>query len=95
MTKQNIFIINFNLLYEILNEIKENLSFKVIQYKDEDDFVRDKNKDIKNSLIVSNHKQIFSLKYENLFQLNKLPTPLNKLIESINIQLISSIINLK
>jgi hypothetical protein len=88
MSKQNIFIINFNLLYEILDEIKENLSFKIIQYKDEDDFVKDKNKDMKNSLIVSKPKKIFSLKHENLFYLNELPIPLNKLIESINIQLI-------
>ena len=59
MSKQNIFIINFNLLYEILDEIKENLSFKIIQYKDEDDFVKDKNKDMKNSLIVSKPRWLY------------------------------------
>ena len=30
---QNVFIINFNSLYEILDEIKENLSFKIIKLK--------------------------------------------------------------
>ena len=36
MIKQNVFIINFDLLYEILDEIKENLSFIIIKYDDED-----------------------------------------------------------
>jgi len=30
---QNVFIINFNSLYEILDEIKENLSFKIIKFE--------------------------------------------------------------
>ena len=30
MIMQNVFIINFNSLYEILDEIKENLFFKII-----------------------------------------------------------------
>ena len=34
----NIFIINFNSLYEILDEIKENLSFKVINFENAEDF---------------------------------------------------------
>ena len=40
MIKQNVFIINFNLLYEILDEIKENLSFKIIKYENEDDLLK-------------------------------------------------------
>ena len=43
---QNVFIINFNSLYEILNEIKENLSFKIIKYENEDDFIKDSNLNI-------------------------------------------------
>ena len=35
---QNVFIINFNSLYEILNEIKENLSFKIIKIESDDYF---------------------------------------------------------
>ena len=34
---QNVFIINFNSLYEILDEIKENLSFKIIKVENEED----------------------------------------------------------
>ena len=33
MIKQNIFIANYNLLYEILEEIKEDLSFRVINLR--------------------------------------------------------------
>ena len=35
---QNVFIINIKSLYEILDEIKENLSFKVIKFENEKDF---------------------------------------------------------
>ena len=35
---QSVFIINFNSLYEILDEIKENLSFTIIKIDNEDDF---------------------------------------------------------
>ena len=43
---QNVFIINFNSLYEILDEIKENLSFKIIKFENEEDFK--KNLDLDN-----------------------------------------------
>ena len=38
---QNVFIINFNSLYEILEEIKENLSFKIIKLENEEDFEKE------------------------------------------------------
>ena len=47
MTQQSINIINFKTLYEILNEIKENFSFKVINYHDEKIFFQSlENKDL-------------------------------------------------
>jgi hypothetical protein len=89
--KQNIFIINFNLLYEILEEIKENLSFGIIKYSEEDEFIQADPVDIKNSLIIlrSDHKLLNkNISEKNLFYIENLPVSLNKLIESINIQLI-------
>ena len=92
MIKQNVFIINFNSLYEILDEIKENLSFKIIKYKNEDDFI--KNSDLKStsSLIISKNNEKLALnkniKDKNLLSFTDYPTPLNKLLELINIQLI-------
>ena len=90
MIKQNIFIINFNLLYEILDEIKENLYFKIIKYENEDDFIKDNNLEEKNTLIISKsfQKLLFNknLTEKNLLILNSLPLSLIKLVELINIQ---------
>ena len=92
MIKQNVFIINFSSLYEILDEIKENLSFKIIKFDEEKNFERDHNLDIKNSVIISktNHKLLHSNKDidENFLEFKDLPITLNKLIEIINIKLI-------
>ena len=92
MIKQNVFIINFNLLYEILDEIKENLSFIIIKYEDEDAFTKASNLDLTNSLIISKNNPKLALNNniinKNLLSFNSYPVPLNKLIEHINIQLI-------
>jgi hypothetical protein len=92
MIKQNIFIINYNSLYEILNEIKDNLSFNVENYESEDDLIENSSLDIKNSLIISRSKnKLLSNKKidnKNFLDLNLFPISLNKLVELINIQLI-------
>jgi len=92
MIQQNFFIINFNSLYEILAEIKENLSFKIIKYKNEDDFIKESNIDLKNSLFISKSNQKLllnqNLSEKNFLDFNDFPVPVNKLIELINIQLI-------
>ena len=92
MIKQNIFIINFNSLYEILDEIKENLSFKIIKFKNEDDFINNYDLDIINSLIVSKNNQKLALNKniadKHFLRVNEFPLSLNKLLELINIQLI-------
>jgi DNA-binding response OmpR family regulator len=89
---QNVFIINLKSLYEILDEIKENLSFKIIKFDEEKNFERGHNLDIKNSVIISktNHKLLHSNKDidENFLEFKDLPITLNKLIEIINIKLI-------
>ena len=92
MNKQNIFIINFNSLYEILDEIKENLSFKVIKYENEDDFIADSNLNFINSLIISkSHSRLLldnNLSKNNFLDFDNFPLTLNKLRDLINIQLI-------
>ena len=55
MNKQNVFIINFNQLYEILEEIKENLSFKIIKCNSEEDFIKSSDLNLINSLIISKY----------------------------------------
>ena len=92
MIKQNVFIINFNSLYEILDEIKENLSFKIIKFKNEDDFINNYDFDIINSLIISKTNQKLALNKnitdKNFLRVNEFPLSLTKLLELINIQLI-------
>ena len=92
MIKQNIFIINYNSLYEILNEIKDNLSFNVENYVSEDDLIENSSLDLKNSLIISRSKnKLLSNKKindKNFLDLSLFPISLNKLVELINIQLI-------
>ena len=92
MTKQNIFIINFNLLYEILDEIKEKFSFKIIKYENEVDFIKDLNSNLLNSLIItkSNQKLLLNqnVNKKNFLNFDNFPLTINKLSELINIQLI-------
>jgi hypothetical protein len=97
MIKQNIVIINFNSLYEILDEIKENLSFQIKQYDNEENFFKDNNSDAKNSLIILKHNQKLLLNKENnnFLILKDPPFLIVKLVELINIQLIKLRFNLK
>ena len=89
---QNVFIINFNSLYEILDEIKENLFFKIIKLKSEEDFIKNLDLDIKNYLVISktDHKLLLNnnINNKNLLDFNDLPLSLKKIIELINIKLI-------
>ena len=89
---QNVFIVNNKSLYEILNEIKENLSFKVIKFENEEDFKKNNDLDTLNCLIITktNSKLLLNnnIAYKNIFDLNDLPLPLKKLLERINIKLI-------
>jgi len=92
MIKQNIFIINFNSLYEILDEIKENLSFKIIKFENEDDLIKKHNLDIIDCLVISKteHKLLLNnnITDKNFLDFNDLPLSLKKLLELINIKLI-------
>ena len=89
---QNIFIINYNSLYEILDEIKENLPFKIIKFENEEGFQKNYDLDISNCLIISknNHKLLLynNITNKNLLDFNDFPLSLKKLLEIINIKLI-------
>jgi len=92
MISQNVFIVNYNSLYEILDEIKENLSFKITKFENEDDFRKNKNFDEKNILIISNSKNKLlinrNISEKNLLIFDILPLTINKIIELINLKLI-------
>jgi len=89
---QNVFIINFNSLYEILDEIKENLSFKIIKIENEEDFKKKLDLGRLDYLIISktDHKLLLNYNITDKFflDLNDLPLSFKKLLELINIKLI-------
>ena len=89
---QNVFILNFNSLYEILDEIKENLSFTIIKIDNEEDFKEKFDLNRLDYLVISktDHKLLLNDNITDKFFLgfNDLPLSLKKLLELINIKLI-------
>ena len=89
---QNVFIINFNSLYEILDEIKENLSFKIIKFENEEDFEKKFDLSRLDYLVISktDHKLLLNINItdKNFLGFNDLPLSFKKLLELINIKLI-------
>ena len=89
---QNVFIINFNSLYEILDEIKEILSFKIIKIKNEEDLRNNLDLDKIDFLVISktDYKLLLNnnITDKNFLDFNDLPLSLKKLLELINIKLI-------
>ena len=87
MIKQKVNIVAFNTLYVILDEIKDNLSFNIIKHENESDFLKGKNDDTHNSLIIT-FSENTDLDKKNLLVFNNLPISIDKLVETININLI-------
>ena len=92
MIIQNIFIINLNSLYEILDEIKDNLTFNIVKYNNEEAFIKASNLDPKNSLFISKSNEKLFIKKpfdkKNFLSFDNLPLQIDKLIEIINTRLI-------
>ena len=87
MIKQNVNIVGFNSLYVILEEIKDNLSFNITQYKNENSFFEEEKELLQNSLIITNLKNT-KLDQKKLLVVDSFPINIDKLIELININLI-------
>ena len=89
---QNVFIINFNSLYEILDEIKENLSFTIIKIDNEGDFKKKFDLNRLDYLVISktDHKLLLNnnITDKNFLDFIDLPLSFKKLLELINIKLI-------
>ena len=96
MIKQNIHIIDFTILHEILNEIKNNFLFELFNHKNESDFSKylsSKDFDHINSLVIikPQNKKFFKLNKLDkkiILDFSDLPISISKLIEKINIHLI-------
>ena len=95
MNKQVVIFVNLNGLYNILNEIKNFISFDIKNYTNKDDFFQDLNKNniLAESTIVTNSIEYFNSVNKNLDKRNILvfedfPIQISIIIDQINIQLI-------
>ena len=82
MSTQNLIIYKFSSLYHIIEELGLDLNFK-ISFADNEKSLKDKIKNHKNYLIISNKKY---LNLDNYFVLENTPIEIFKLVEKINIE---------
>ncbi len=82
MSCQNLIIYKFTGLYQILEELRLDLNFKIISV-DNEDFLNEKVKTMNNYLIISNKKDS---NIRNQFVLDCTPINIFKLIEKINVE---------
>ena len=82
MNNQIIIVYRFNLLYQILRELEDDIHFKIIEISDEKALTNEV-KNLSNYLIITK-KQI--LKFNNQFILSQLPIKIFKMIEKLNIE---------
>ena len=91
MNKQSVIIYNFGILFNILNEVKENLKFNLIKIDKEKEVLDiDENK-YENYLILTNESKNLSNKKININKflfLDNLPIKIEKLFDLLNINLL-------
>tara|TARA_Y100000992_G_scaffold254912_1_gene187972 strand:- start:1152 stop:1748 length:597 start_codon:yes stop_codon:yes gene_type:complete len=95
MSKHVVNFVQLTVLHNILNEIKNLLSFDIQNYPTEDDFLKDlnKNNSLSKSTIITNSNVRFktaniNIDKRNILVFDNFPIQLNKLIDKINIHLI-------
>ena len=85
MNKQILNIVNFQILYEILDEIKENLFFEIVNYKNKNEFLKNSKTTLQQELVITKDR---TFSEGNVLFIDNFPIPLIKLIELVNIQLL-------
>ena len=91
MNKQSIIIYDFEILFIILNEIKENLKFEIFNFKKDNEISKLDNNTYGNYLIVVKSLSNFinkDIEKKKLYLIENLPIKIDKFIEKINIQLL-------
>ena len=91
MNKQSIIIYDFEILFIILKEIKENLKFEIFNFKKDYKISKLDNNTYGNYLIVAKSLSNFinkDIEKKKLYLIENLPIKIDKLIEKINIQLL-------
>ena len=96
MNKQSIIIYDFQILFNILNEIKENLKFKVFNFN-KDKKITNLEKNTYGNYLIAVNSFNYSLEKNveknKLFLIKNLPVKIDKLIEKINIELLKQRFN--
>ena len=85
-SNQILIIYDYQILFEILNEIKEYLNFEIIK-SNKNEFNSIKFDQISNYLIISSKKQ---KNFDNCLVIEKVPIKLEKVIEYININFLKN-----
>ena len=95
MNKPVVHFVQLTGLYNILNEIKNFLSFDINNYHNKDEFFEDlnKNNSLYESTIVTNSTENFksnikNMDVRNILDIDNFPIQFSKIIDKINIQLI-------
>ena len=90
MSKSAVYIINFKVLYNIINEIKNLFNFDLINFENEKDVLKDQKKRRDKSFIVlTKYDSDYSLIDKNqIIKIEKYPFSLFSLVEKINSNLL-------
>ena len=91
MNKQSIIIYDFEILFIILKEIKENLKFEIFDFKKDYKISKLDNSTYGNYLIVVKSLSNFinkDIEKKKLYLIENLPIKIDKFVEKINIQLL-------
>ena len=86
MNSRILIIYDYQILYQIFNEISESLNFEIIQSNEKD--LKEFNFDQKNNYLIISEKKIEGVK--NSLILDNLPIKFEKLIETINIKFLKN-----
>jgi len=87
MIKQSLIIYNLPVLFNILNEIKENFKFDLYNFKKKDEIVKLKKNELGNYLILTNSQNRIK-NIVNQIILDEFPFKINEIIEKVNIALL-------
>jgi len=93
MTKQTIHIIDFKVLYNILDENKDYLKFQILHHNNEENFLNSNDLNLNDSLILvkSNNKAFLNnekINKNKIFSISSYPITIDKLVEILNVNLI-------
>ena len=87
MRQQNLIVFNLPVLFDVLNEIKDNFNFKISKIDSKNDLQKITNNNLENSLILTD-KQNEIKELSNQLVLNEFPFEIKHIVENINVNLL-------